>query len=78
MHLSQLNTAELTDAQITELLYHSTFDDGQQGDCIFVPGAVRLSTIKSQKRFNSIRKDGLINYCFQEVYLGMLPRNQKR
>ncbi|GAF20940.1 MULTISPECIES: YdcF family protein [Shouchella] len=49
MHLSQLNTAELTDAQITELLYHSTFDDGQQGDCIFVPGSSKAVDYKVPK-----------------------------
>lgn len=56
--ISQLNPVELTDLQMTELLYKNLVDDHEIGDLIFVPGsnkAVEYRLPKAVQLYNEGR-----------------------
>lgn len=55
MRLSQIQPNQLTDEQITKLLYHSTSDDEKAGDCIFVPGSSKAVEYKVPKAIQLYR-----------------------
>ncbi|MBM7839707.1 uncharacterized SAM-binding protein YcdF (DUF218 family) [Alkalihalobacillus xiaoxiensis] len=49
MYLSTLRIEDLTDAQLTKLLFHVGEDDQKQADCIFVPGSSKAVDYKVPK-----------------------------
>jgi hypothetical protein len=67
----------LTDNQVTDLLYRNIEDDLEIGDCIFVFGRV-VQNIDYQKLFNYIKKEELIRFYSQVGPSGMKSMDQRR
>lgn len=49
MLISELQPTKLTDDQLTQLLFHYKKDDGQAGECIFVPGSSKAVELRVPK-----------------------------
>ncbi|SER75851.1 DUF218 domain-containing protein [Gracilibacillus ureilyticus] len=63
MLISQLDSSNLTDEQITKLLYGDIEDDGRDGDCIFVVGsskAVEYRLPKTVELYQSKRAQKIL------------------